>query len=391
MGYPRASRSVKDLVREAKYYSSIAVDLSQYALATGSQAAALEVLQIEERIDSIVWELVEKAGLAVRSPDQAGLAVAIVELGRAFDRVSDAAGDLAGLVIRGYPVHEYIRGVVNCCGEVVRLVHASKNAEDVGANVDVLLVRRGETYILAPRNPRIREGDLLVVRGTPEEVAQAARNLEEPVNRTPLLRDQSFLSALAGDELAISLLRLRTLSRLMLEIAFHALIYVDRSLASIIPEMESLVDTVYLDVLEYSYTASIPSRAKEMVSIAIYADAMETISDAAVLIANIVLSPEYEEYSEILGEAVEEAEEGYARLLATEKLRGIPIQTLDLAHIGVEVLAVKRGSTWILPIPQDHELEDGEIVLIKYFKESDRDEEEILGLLENMGFRVLED
>ena len=390
MGVPR-SRSVKDLVREAKYYSSIAVDLAQYALATGSKAAAMEVLQIEERIDSLLWELFEKAGLAVRGPGEAGLAVAIVELGRAFDRVSDAAGDLAGLVIRGYPVHEYIKGIVACCGEVVRLVKSSRDSEDVGAKVDVLLVRRGENYILAPKNPRIREGDLLVIRGTPEEVAQAARYLEEPGEREPLQADQSLLSALAGDELAYSLLRLKTLSRLMLEISFHALIYVDRSLAALIPELESVVDTIYLDVLEYSYMASIPSRARDMVSIAIYADAMETISDASVLVANIVLSPEFEEYSEILGEAVEEAEEGYARLRVTEKLDGVPLRSLDLADAGVEVLAVKTGSTWILPVPPDYVLREGDIVLVKYFKETDKAEDEILRILEEAGFELVED
>ena len=391
MGVPRSSRSVKDLVREAKYYSSIAVDLAQYALATGSKAAAMEVLQIEERIDSLLWELFEKAGLAVRGPGEAGLAVAIVELGRAFDRVSDAAGDLAGLVIRGYPVHEYIKGIVTCCGEVVRLVKSSRDSEEVGAKVDVLLVRRGENYILAPKNPRIREGDLLVIRGTPEEVAQAARYLEEPGEREPFQADQSFLSALAGDELAYSLLRLKTLSRLMLEISFHALIYVDRSLAALIPELESVVDTIYLDVLEYSYMASIPSRARDMVSIAIYADAMETISDASVLVANIVLSPDFEEYSEILGEAVEEAEEGYARLRVTERLDGVPLRSLDLADAGVEVLAVKSGSTWILPVPPDYVLREGDIVLVKYFKETDKAEDEILRILEEAGFELVED
>ena len=391
MGYNLASRSVKDLVREAKYYSSIAVDLAQYALAANSQPAALEVLQIEERIDSLLWELVEKAGLAVRSPDQAGLAVAIVELGRAFDRVSDAAGDLAGLVIREYPVHEYIRGIVSCCGEVVRLVKSSKDIDNIAAKVDVLLVKRGDTYILAPENPRIRRGDLLVLRGTPEEVSQAARSLEEPVEREPFPGDQSLLSALAGDELAYNLLRLKTLSRLMLEISFHALIYVDKSLASLIPELESTVDTIYLDVLEYSYTASLPSRAREMVSIAIFADAMETISDASVLIANIVRSPEFEEYSEMLGEAVEEAEEGYARLRVTGKLGNTPLRSLNLADAGVEVLAVKKGVTWLLPVPSDHVLEEDEIVLVKYFRETDKVEEEMLETLKNMGFEILEE
>ncbi|MCE4621827.1 MAG: hypothetical protein F7B19_00740 [Desulfurococcales archaeon] len=390
-----SGRTVKDLIKEAKYYSSIAVDLALYSLASGSKIAAMEVLQIEERIDQVVRELVAKASLSVRGPDQAGLAIAIAEIARAFDRITDAAGDLAGLVIRDYPIHRYVRSVVNCCGEIISLIKSSRSVSELDGNVDILLVRRGDNYILAPREEKILEGDLLVVRGTPEEVLQVARQLEEPGDRTPLGSSQLVSAALAGDELAAGLLKLKNMSRLMLEISFHALIYVDRSLATLIQDLESGIDNLYLEVLEDSYASTIPARAKESISISIFATALETLADAAVFIARIASSPEYEEYSEFLGEAVEEAEEGYTRLKVTSKLDGVPLRNLNLADLGVEVLAAKRGSAWILPVPQDYVLKEGDVLLVKYFKEAGveepEDEAEMLASLDEKGFQELEE
>lgn len=388
-------RTVKDLIKEAKYYSSIAVDLALYSLASGSKIAAMEVLHIENRIDDLVREIAAKASLSVRSPDQTGLATAITDLARAFDRITDSAGDLAGLVIRDYPIHRYVRSVVNCCGEVIGLIRSSKTVSELDGNVDILLVRRGDNYILAPREERILEGDLLVIRGTPEEVLQVSRQLEVPGDRTPLGNSHLVSAALAGDELADGLLRLKNMSRLMLEISFHALVYVDRSLASLIGDLETGIDGLYLDVLENSYASSIPAEARESVSISIFATALEEIADAAVLISRIVLSPEYEEYSEFLGEAVEEAEEGYTRLRVSKELDGVPLRSLKLADYGVEVLAIKRGSKWILPVPPDYVLREGDELLVKYFKEAGpegvEDEEEILGSLHKLGLEELEE
>ncbi len=388
------SASVKDYIKEAKYYSSIAVDLALYSLASGNKIAAMEVLQIEDRIDQVVRDLAAKASLAVRSPEQTGLAVAITEIARAFDRITDAAGDLAGLVIRDYPIHEYVKGVVNCCGEVISLIQSSNTVSKLEGNVDILLVRRGDSYILAPEKEEIQEGDLVVVRGTPEEVAQVARQLQKPPERAPLGGTELVTAALAGDELASSLLKLKNLGKLMLEMSFHALIYVDKSLANLILDLETGIDTLYLKVLEDSYVTAIPLRSKESVSLSIFANAMETLADAAVFIARIVLSPEYDEYSEFLGEAVEEAEEGYARLQVTDKLDGTPLNALGLSDWGVEILAVRRGNKWIVPVPSNYTLKEGDIVLVKYFKEPGedaRDEEEILRMLGEAGFKELDE
>jgi len=385
----RRATTVRDLLKQAKHYSSIALDLALYSLASGSRVAALEALRIEEQVDNIVRELVAKTSLAVRSPDHTGLAVAVNETARAFDRLTDAAGDLAGLVIRGYPIHEYIKAVVNCCGEAVSLVRAARSLDRFPEIVDLLLVRRGASYILAPEDTRIMEGDLLVVRGTPEEIGELARRLGagDPLKGGNL----AVAVALAGDELAEKLLTLKSMARVMVDLAFHALIYEDKSLASLILQLEDSADNLYHEVLRLSYSAAAPPVAEEMVSVAVFAQAMEMVSDASTLMARLVVEGGYSEYLEFLGETIEEAEESFARLVVTERLDGVPLASLALAERGVTVLALRRGGRWIVPVPPDTVLRKDDILLVKYYRpEGEKSDEEVLGWLESLGFRVEE-
>jgi len=382
-------RSVRDLLRLAKHYSSIAVDLALYSLASGSRVAALEALKIEDQLDRIVKELVAVVSLAVRSPDDAGLAIVVDEIARGFDKVTDAAGDMAGLVIRGYPIHPYVRAAVNCCGDAVM---AARKIERLPGLVDILLVKRGDTYILAPEDRSIEAGDLVVLRGTPEEVAEAAATISgehgDPLEEARVALD----AARAGDELAEKLIRLRWLAREMLDLALHALIYADSSVAGFVEELEDSADQLYHEVLELSYAASVPGSAKEMAGLAVFAGALEYLADASVMLARTAAYKLDEDYLEVIGEALEEAEEGYAKLRVTPKAAGARLADLGLAELGVSVLALGREGRWIAPVKPDYTLKEGDILLVKYYRpEGATSDETILAALEEKGLVPLEE
>jgi len=380
------TRSVRDLLGLAKHYSSIAVDLALYSLASGSKIAALEALKIEDQLDRIVKDLVAAVSLAVRSPDDAGLAIVVDEIARGFDKVTDAAGDMAGLVIRGYPIHPYVRAAVNCCGDAVMLARAARKIDRLPGLVDILLVKRGDAYILAPEDRSIEEGDLVVIRGTPEEVAEAAATISgehgDPLEEARVALD----AARAGDELAEKLIRLRWLARGMLDLALHALIYADSSVAGFVEELEDSADQLYHEVLELSYAASVPGSAKEMAGLAVFAGALEYLADASVMLARTAAYKLDDDYLEVIGEALEEAEEGYVKLRVTSKASGFRLADLGLAELGVSVLALGRGGRWIAPVRPDYTLKEGDILLVKYYRpEGSASDETILVALEDKG------
>ncbi|MCE4628339.1 MAG: hypothetical protein F7C34_04235 [Desulfurococcales archaeon] len=381
--------TVKDYLKLLKHYSSVAVDLALYSLLSEDREAALEVLKVESQIDNIYEELVAKVSIAVRSPDDANIAVAIANIGRALDKVSDAAGDLAGLILRGYPVHDYVKAAVNCCNEIVALLKAKRRVKDIPAIIDLLVVRRGDSYILAPSFHSLEKGDMLVVRGLAEEIEELAGLVGDEEGAKRLSKTSYISVARAGDDLAEGIIRIKSLARSVLDLAFHVLVYGDRSLVSIITELEDEVDYLFHNVLEKSYAASQAGIAREMVSVAVFASTMEQLADSAVQMTRAV---EKSGHLTLVEEALEEEEEAFLRVRATSRVAGKTIGELGLSDMGINVIAIGRGGSWIIPVRPDYTLEEGDILLLKYYKpKGEASEERIETQLERMGFEVLEE
>jgi len=381
--------TVKDYLRLLKHYSSIAVDLALYSLLSGDREAALEVLKVESQIDDIFEDLVARVSLAVRSPEDTGIAVAVADIGRALDKVSDAAGDLAGLVLRGYPIHDYVKAAVNCCNEIVALLRAKRKVRDIPSIIDLLIVRRGDSYLLAPSFNSLERGDMLVVRGMAEEIEELA-NLVGDKEGAQRLSAAPYLSvARAGDDLAESIIRIKSLARSVLDLAFHSLVYGDKSLLGIVSELEDEVDHLYHKILEKSYAATPAGLAREMVSVAVFASAMEQLADSAVQMARTV---ERTGHLSLVEEALEEEEEAFLRVRATPRAAGKTIAELRLTDMGVNVIAIGRGGNWIIPVRPDYTIEDGDILLVKYYKpKGEKSEERVESQLEKLGFEIVED
>lgn len=375
--------TVRGLLAQIRRYSSAAFDLAVYSLAFNDSLAALEVLRVESVVDELTKRLAEKAFQAVRVGVSSRIAHGIVRVASALDSISDASGDLATAVLRGYPPHSYITATA-CMGEAVFPLKSRRDASwPLSAVVDVLLIKRGEKYLLAPEVSSVIEGDLLVVRGPVDEIEQLSRELGEPINVEKCFMEVSALSR-AGDKLADSVRSLKLSLDAMLDMAFYSLIEDDLEIASTVLELEDHVDRLYHEslegVLEHSY--STPSR--DLVSLAVFIKSLEEIGDAASRIAGVVLK---REVSEVLGEAVEMGEEAYLKAAYTRR-DSVELSKLDLEDQGFLVVAVykKSRSDWVVPPPPGLVLEKGDLLLLKHYKTDPSVEAGLLRLLEKQGF-----
>ena len=383
MGESGHGEPVFDVLLRISHYASIAVDLALYAIAFRDSRASREVLRIEDTIDSDVSKIVAGTAVAVRAPSQAKIAVGVVALASALDKISDAAGDLAGLVLRGIPIHKFVAASSVCCGEAVALVKVRRKPEEQPSLIDILLIRRSGSYILSPQWSDVREGDTIVVRGPLEEVEELARKVGYSIYSQLSTGTAALVSAVAGDDLSASILQIKSLARLMLDLSFHSLLYNDLWAAREVLRLEDEVDSLYYKALGYAFAAGNPAAADEMVSIAVFLSAMESLADAAASIANLVAEGRV---SELLVETVEEAEEAYIKVEATRRLEGRKLGDLDLEGIGVIPVAVKGKLAVVLPVPRDYILHSGDILIVKYYK---NEEDEVEKQLEDMGFRII--
>lgn len=190
--------SVRELLTEMKDTSELMIDLAYSAALFHSKELAEEVLELESYIDTLVYLLNMNAMLAARDAEDAEALVSVTVVANAADKISDAAADMATIVLRNIGIHPLIREAFQKVEEhltrvkvnpssffVDKTVGELKLAPRIG--VDVIAIRRGKKWILDPEEDEvIREGDVLIARGAPagieefEEVAEGKiEKLEE--------------------------------------------------------------------------------------------------------------------------------------------------------------------------------------------------------------------
>ena len=381
-GGMQRAESAREILLKVKQYASIAVDLSLYSMAFKDKEAAVEVLKLEDKIDEYHRRLVTLTSMAVRSPSEANIAAGIYDIAHSLDMLSDAAGDIASAVLMGYPTIHYLSAAINCCDEILAVVNVRKPSSSVSEAVDLLLVKKEGAYVLAPEDASLDAGDLVIVRGTLEEVKDLALRVGDTATAAKL-EEANVAVAIAniGDDLASRLIRLRSLPRQMLDLAFHALIYDSKSLAELVADMEDAVDRLYLEVVEYSYRASNPKIAPEMVSLAVFSRSMEMVADAAARISKVVV----EGYNSVfLEETIEESEEAYLALRVGPEASGKTLRELGLNELGVVVLALGREGKWVTPVKPERLLKEGDLLLVKYYRGTEA-EEQLLNQMRSLG------
>lgn len=373
--------TIRDILVKLRKYSSIAVGLSLYSMAFNDKLAALEVLRIENAVDELYRSLIARIIIALRSTSYLPTAVSLLSVYSSIDEITDASADIAGAVLRGYRAHPYITAVA-CRGEAVGLITSRSNVRGLPARVDVLLLRRGEKYEIAPEIDYVSEGDLLVVRGPPDEILQLARALGEEHYEARCSEDFDILAHL-GDPLASNLLGLKSLSFSMLDLAFYSILNDDVEIAEAVVEMESWADKLYHEILELAHSWSRPSDPLDAVSLFILVKSLEELSDAATRIAKVVV---YRENPKVIGEALEEGEEAYIRVKASENLKPSTVKELDFEDRGLIPIAMRRGGDWIAPLTPSHEVRPGDELILKYYRESVEAGAKVLEELRHLGF-----
>lgn len=176
--------SVRDLLLEMKDLSELMIDLAYSAALFHNRELAEEVLELEGHVDTLAYLLNMNAMLAARDAEDAEALVAVSVVASAADKISDAAADIATIVLREIGVHPIVREAFKKVEEhLVRSVVTSNSilikrrlkelelASKIG--VDIIAIRRGKNWIINPKGAEmIKKGDILIARGAPLGIKQ---------------------------------------------------------------------------------------------------------------------------------------------------------------------------------------------------------------------------
>ncbi len=175
---------VRDLLVEIKNLSELMIDLAYSAALFHSKALAEEVLALEERVDTLAYLLDMNVMIAVRDADDARALIGVSVVASAADKISDAAADIAILVIKEIGIHPIVRQVFKKVAEHLIRVEIDSDSILVGHSlgglelaatmgVDVIAIKRNKKWIIDPEErEKLETNDILFARGAPHGVEE---------------------------------------------------------------------------------------------------------------------------------------------------------------------------------------------------------------------------
>ena len=373
--------SVKAVLAEMKDTAELLIDLSYSAVLLDSPEVAAEVLELEEKMDVLQLRARMSLLMAARSPDDAeGLAPVLGVVGAA-EKISDAAGDIAKVVLEEVGLPAELRGALPEAVETLvraELVADSPLAgETLGGlaleaetGVRVLAVRRAEEWLLNPdADTRLEAGDILLIRGpeTGIETVYPDATGEPYEPREPVEPEVADL-----DRAVDSIILMKDMSELAVDLAYGAVLFDSEDLAGEVFELEAEVDA--LQSRFEAWTLRAAARVEDPVSLrglVQLAGAVEVISDAALEISEGVLRGIATH--PVVAEAVRESDEVIVRreVGPGAALDGATLGELTVkTRTGMRIIAVRRtdpgvDEPWVLSPGPETSLEAGDVVLAK--------------------------
>jgi len=175
---------VRDLLIEMKDLSELMIDLAYSAALFNSRPLAEEVIELEKRVDTLAYLLNMSAMLAARDAEDAESLVGVSVVAFATDKISDAAADIATIVLQGIGIHPIVLEAFEKMEERLTRVQTKPNSVLVGKRlgelelaarmgVDIIAIRRDEELIVNPKEDEvIKKGDIVTARGAPGGVEE---------------------------------------------------------------------------------------------------------------------------------------------------------------------------------------------------------------------------
>ena len=370
--------SVKAVLAEMKDTAELLIDLSYSAVLHGSKDVASEVLELEERMDVLQLQARMSLLMAARSPEDAEKLAPVLGVVGAAEKISDAAGDIAKIVLEDIGLPDEMRAAIPEAVETVLRAtvaadsaYAGRSLGDINLETDtgvrVIAIRRAGEWIPNPdHDTNLRPDDAVLLRGTEAALA----TVHERVTGDPYVPPDPAEPSIDDLERAVdSIVTMKNMSELAVDLAYGAVLFDSAGVAEEVAELEAEVDA--LKSRFEAWTLRAAARVEDPISLRglmHIASATEVISDAALEIAEGVLRGL--DTHPVVAAAVEESDEVIVRYTVQA---GAPLSDATLGdrmvktETGMRVIAVRRGdgAEWVVSPGPTTVLHAGDAIVAK--------------------------
>ena len=380
---------IRELLTEMKNIVELMIDLSYSAVFFQNKDIAEEVLKLEEIMHNLTFLVEMNTMLAVRDASDAQSFEPMIRIAYMTDKMSDAAADIAGIIIRNLGLHPSLQRIIQVSKEPLTRVEVSKKSifvnKTIGESkirtktgVDIIAIRRGKEnrWIYDPdEDTIIKAGDILIARGPlggnqmltilcgDGKISSVEKEGIEQIHDNLNGFDEKQLELLKKTEHLLS--EMKNKAETMVGLGFSALLLNNYELAEDVLDMEQEVDQLYKNFEETILeTAKFIEQPKDLAGMLRLGVSSENISDAAAQIAEIVLHrlPIHP----VFKMAIDEADETIARIqvepdsyMANKRFKDLNLQI----ETGMRILAIKRNYDWIYNPKKECKILPGDILI----------------------------
>jgi len=313
--------------------------------------------------------------IAARDAEDAKILSGVAKVASAADKISDAAGDIAAIVLQDIGVHPIITEIFERVEERLARIKIQEGSPIIGnklgdldpvsMGIDIISIRRNRDWIINPKDSEIiMPGDIIIVRGTQSGINEFREKSGEEITKVEAATPRRAKAEESFKDVVERFVELKDTSELMMDLAYSSLMLNSKELAEEVQALEEHIDKLHTDfellVLSKKFSKN---EVKGILGLIRLGVATEKISDAAAEIAEVILR-EIEPHP-VLKMTIKEAEETVVYVQVDE---GSPLinKTLREAQIpeetGMWVLAIRRGGRCIRPKP-DMKIEAGDIII----------------------------
>jgi uncharacterized protein with PhoU and TrkA domain len=371
---------VKAVLAEMKDTAELLIDLAYSAVLLGNEELAAEVLELEERMDVLQLRARMSLLLAARRPEDAEALAPVLGVVAAAEKISNAAGDIAKVVLEEMGLPDELRGALPEAHETVARATVVADSPlvdrslgdlhlETETGVRVIAVRRAGDWLFNPdHETQLRAGDVVLVRGLEASLGDVYADLAGEPFAPPAVGEPDL------DDLGRavdSIVLMKNMSELAVDLAYGAVLFNSESVAEEVFALEAEVDA--LQSRFEAWTLRAASRVEDPISLrglVRLAGATEVISDAALELAEGVLHGLAAH--PVVAQAVGESDEVIVRLRVRS---GSEIEDATLGErmveteTGMRVIAVRRAredaDDWIVSPGSDTRLAADDVLIAK--------------------------
>jgi uncharacterized protein with PhoU and TrkA domain len=380
--------NLKDVLIEMKDISELMVDLAYSAVLFESNAIAEEVIELEERMNDLVYLARITSMMSVRRLEDAEPMSGLLQLAEASERISNQAADIAKNIIRHVSFSANLRKALPEAEEAThRTVVATGSLLDgvrLGdiklqstTGIRIIMIRRMRQRIYDPdKHAVLRAGDVLVGRGPEYGFPALCELAGQPVPND----DDDLVTSISDLDRAVALMiEMKNISELSVGLAYTSLLHENMDLANEVVALEGELDEMRLRLDLWTLEAA--KRTEDVASLRgmLYMSSFaESISNAASSIVDVVLREI--DVPPILKRIVRESDEIISWVVIHP---GSPLDKKSLAesHVGtvtgMVIFAIKHDNRWTYRPARSVTLHAGDLLVARGRRDG---EEKLYGL-----------